>query len=188
MAEQPQTAIGYSIIANLGDDRQITVQHFIGDDQDDAAVNATMDRIMGFIDRQKAIRKIPELRAEKRQVEGQMVQMERDLVAVEADYKAASDARDAQIINLRGKAKAEHDAGYAEHANTGRRGAYKPVGQRAATIDRIEADVQKLVEEAVKQAGEREVALQNLNANTEMRRVRIAQIDEEIAELEAKVG
>lgn len=186
MSEQ-QTAIGYSIIANLGDDRQITIQHFIGDDQSDGEVNATMDRIMGFVDRQKAIRKIPELRTEQRQLEGQILLAERDLAAVEADHKAASDARDKLLIDLQAREKAEHDAGYQEHVASGRRGAYKPAGHRSAMIGRIQADIGKLVEEAIKQANEREVALQNLNQNLELRRARIRQIDDEIAELQAKV-
>lgn len=183
----PKTAIGYSIIANLGDDRQITIQHFIGDDEDDAVVNQTMDRIMSFIDRQKAIRKIPELQAEKRQVEGQIAQSSRDVEMLDAEYKAAEVARDQMILDLKGREKDAFDTGYKAHVESGRRGNYKPQGQTAAIIQGVKSDVGKLVEEAIKQANERAQALQNLEANINMRRVRVAQIDEEIAELQAKV-
>jgi hypothetical protein len=48
-------AIGYSIVANLGGDRQITVQCFVDEGEEDKAVNARFDRVMTFIDRQRPI-------------------------------------------------------------------------------------------------------------------------------------
>lgn len=185
---KPAAAIGYSVITNIGDDRQITFQHFVGEDETDATANAAIDRIMGFVDRLKAKAKVPELQQEKRQLEGQIAMAESDLAAIEADHKAREEDRNRRIIELQAREKQVHDEGYNDHVATGRTGPYAPTGNRKSQINAIKSDVGKEISEAVKQANEREVALQNLNQNLEMRRLRIRQIDEELAELQSKVS
>ena len=185
---KPTPAIGYSILANIGDDRQVTFQHFVGEDESDEAANAAIDRIMRIIDRQKAIRRIPDLVKERNQVEGQLTQFARDLAAVEADYAAREEARKKLILELQVKRKETYDAGYAEHATSGRRGSYEPAGRRASMISTLDTDISKQLEEALHEANAREQATQGLNANNEMRRVRLAQIAEEIDALEKQIG
>jgi hypothetical protein len=189
MSELKQTqAIGYSIAAQLADDRHITFQHFVGQDDDNAAVNATIDRIMGFIDRQQKRFKLPKLREEKAQLEGVIAQAEKDLAQVEAEFEAEEQLRGETIGKLQAHRDAVHKAGYAEHTASGRRGAYEAKGHRKVEIDRAEAEIGKLVEAAVTRANERAVAVQNLNENNAKRKMRIAAIDAEIAELEAEVS
>lgn len=187
MTAESKPAIGYSIIANLGDDRQITIQHFIAEDEDDETMHATMDRIMSCVDRQKARMKMPELKLERQKLEGELALAERDRAAVEVDHKQIDEARDRQILELRSMDKKIRDEGYTAHVSSGRMGPYTPKGADASRLRAIESDVSKLVEEAIRQANEREVALQNLDQNLNMRRLRIQHIDQQLADLATKV-
>lgn len=180
-------AIGYSIVANLGDERQITLQHFIGDDESDDKVHAAMDRIMACIDRQKARLRIPELKLEKQKLEGELAMAERDRTAIELDHQHKDQARDRAILELRSKGKEIHDDGYNKHVASGRVGPFVPQGQAQSRLAAIESDVGKIVQAAINDAQERDVALANLDHNLKMRRLRITQIDDQLVDLNARV-
>lgn len=182
-AKEP--AIGYSITANLNGDRQIVFQHFVGEGDD---LNGTLDKIMAAVDRQQAIYKIPELESERKQLTGQIEQGEKDLAAIEADYQGRVAARNKRVLDLQADAKTTFDAAYQEHVKSGRNATtFEPRGLTKQKLAGVEHDLQALVEAAVKDDAERDLALSNLRENNARRQMRIAAIDAEIAELRAKV-
>lgn len=181
-------AIGYSITANVNGDRQVVFQHFVDQETSVADQNAMIDRIMDAIDRQQARYRIPELRTERNKLEAELLMAERDLAAVDLDYQARVEVRNRAVADLQSAKKGEHDAGYAEHTSSGRRGSYEPVGHRKQRINAIEAEEKALIEAAARDDAERQVARSNLEKNNELRRLRMKQIDEELAELQAKVS
>lgn len=186
--DKPAAAIGYSIAAQLADDRHITLQHFVAQEDDDAAVNAAMDRMVRMIDRLKAIHKIPTLVEEQDRLRGQISLGEADAEKLDVEYQAREKEREAALRDLMGKRNNEHEAGMAEHARSNRQTTYEPRGHRKAQIERLEGDIKNLVQGAVDAATEREVALGNLKANKALRETRIAAIDAEIAALRARWG
>lgn len=181
-------AIGYSITANIGDDRQVVFQHFVGSDETDASVNAALDRIMGLIDRQKARAALPGLLAERRKLVDENAQYEQDRAEAELNYQKAQAALETQLVEA-GEAKKEAmSAGYSQHVQSGRTGEYKPKGAVAASITAAERVEKELKAAMDKNTAERDQHIENMRITMDRRVARIALLDEQIAENEKKAG
>ena len=94
-------AIGYSITANIDGNRRIVFQHFVAADEDDASVNANLDRIMGLVDRQRARYEIPGLAEELETLTNTMAQYEEDRARVDRIRQGHGHARRADRGNGR---------------------------------------------------------------------------------------
>jgi hypothetical protein len=70
-------AIGYSIIANLGEKRQMTVQYFVDGDEPLSVIHANVDRTLAVLDRQIARYEIGDLKKELADLQKTLLQAER---------------------------------------------------------------------------------------------------------------
>lgn len=177
-------AIGYSITANLGGDRQIVLQHFIGADESDAEVNKVLDRIMRLIDRQKAILEIPDLRAARDKYAGEIAQYEEDLATAEGKHAEAQASLDVEIEHLQTTSKEVHDTAYDAFRASGRQGAFKPSGQTKSQLDRAADGVKRAQEAKAKNEAERHNFLNTVGVSIDRRKAEIAIIEGKIAEAE----
>jgi len=173
-------AIGYSILANLGDDRQVTFQCFVGQDETDDAVNGRLDRIMGFIDRLKARSELPGLRAELDKHVSTLAQMREDKARLDIEFERSQASLDVQAAEINDQISKTTEAGV-EAAKAAGRASFKPQGHVKTNLDRLNAGVKQIAAEKQKNVNEREAALQNY-AVTENRYV------EEIEKLQAKIA
>lgn len=180
-------AIGYSILANLGGEKQITFQHFVSEDEDDAEVNARLDRIIALIDRQKARVDLPILREELADHERTLAQFMEDKARLDVDHKAAQARRDLQIATLGKEIEKLHNAGAEQHSATGRQAAYKPVGQVKVNIDRQRAGIAAIEQEKEAAEAERTQAHQNMSISVTRYEGEIERRKAKIAELETRI-
>ena len=60
----PASALGYSILANLGDEKQLTVQCFVDSEEPLADIHSKLDKAMAIVDRLKAKNRRVDLLAE----------------------------------------------------------------------------------------------------------------------------
>lgn len=188
MAEKEVSAIGYSVAANVGGDRQLTFQHFIASDATNAEVNADLDRIMGIVDRQRAVYQMPEVQDELDKLHEEISQYTEDKVTTaEANFHRAQADLDVQIATLQADHKKAFEAAYARHTTSGRRGDFKPTGQTGAALDRIDAGIRQLVEQKDKNENERAQFILAIDGNIQRRRDRIALLEGKLADLKAKV-
>lgn len=184
MSEAPAPAvpaIGYSVSANIGGDRQIVFQSFVALDDPDDKVNATLDRIMRFVDRQKAKADLPALREELEKLHTTLQRYRDDKAAVDAQFARDQAMRDLEIKTLQQQKADTLSEGATAFRTSGRQGEYKPSGQTAANVKRAETQIETVIAAKAQAAAEREVALQNLGTSE-------ARYAEEIAKLEAKIA
>lgn len=183
----PTPAIGYSILANLGGEKQITFQHFVSEDEDDAEVNAKLDRIIGLIDRQKARVDLPILREELADHERTLAQFMEDKQRLDVDHVAAQARRDLQIATLTKTIEGIHNEAAEQHMGTGRQAPYKPVGQVKVNIDRQRAGIaaieaeKEVAEAECKQAHQNfDISVKRYEGEIERRKVKIAELETRI--------
>ena len=103
-------ALGFSITANITGSAPIVAQSFVPFEAGDDEINAALDKVMKAIDRQQAKYQVKDL---KRKLEQEEIVL-KDQVE--------------KVANLQNTAAAEH-------AQSGRRGEYKPNVQQAAAIE-----------------------------------------------------
>jgi len=179
MAEAP--ALGYSIVANLGGDRQITVQCFVASDEALSSINDKIDRALAVVDRQKARYELVDLRAEYDKVAKTYSQFKEDYARIEADYAASQATLDEDLTKALALYDDEYQSGYNAHVESGRRGEYKPTGHRQSALLAIKGHQEKLKEARAKNEAERAAAVQNVE-------ISIRRYEDEIARLAARIS
>ena len=180
-------ALGYSIVANLGGDRQITVQCFVGSDEPLASINKKIDRALAVVDRQKARYELDDLHEERHKTAQTLAQFEEDLARLDLDFEASQDSLRKQITEVLALSNAEFDKGYAEHIASGRRGDYKPIGATKQAIAASEMQKRQIEEAMHKNASERDQALQQTTISVQRFKQALATLEAKIAEREAKL-
>jgi cob(I)alamin adenosyltransferase len=123
---QPEPAIGYQIVAALNDRTQMTFSHFVGQNDSDKKVNATIDRIMGFMQRQRAKFDVAQLTDELTKMTTTLENLGSDVARVDeqfdrdkrstiAEIEQLADqieaverpVRNGDVVSIRGAAKAQ---------------------------------------------------------------------------------
>jgi len=154
---QTDTALGFSITANLDGNRQIVVQSFVPLDMPGSEIDAIFDRVMGRIDRQRARYEIDEVQADLDKHVQTLAQFREDLDRLEqehqtnqakrqieidervkqrpAERKKAEAECDVHILEVQQMRQKEWESGAQEHARAGRSGSYKPMGARARNLE-----------------------------------------------------
>jgi chromosome segregation ATPase len=174
-------ALGYSILANLGDEKQLTVQCFADSEEDIASIHSKVDKAMAVVDRQKAKYKARDLRSEVAKMERTLRQLEDDLARLETDFEANQEAIDRRIAECgEGVSKLQSEA----HA----RGRAQPVGADKAAERALRQEAETLNEQKNKAIAERAQARANTAVNIGRYREEIDKANEHIAECEALIG
>ena len=136
-------AIGYSMMCNLGGERQMTIQCFVGEDESDEIVNARIDRIFRVVDRQKAKY---DLDKEEKLAEECALHLRNFLNAIPIAEKALERQIAVLTVELNAKEAAKKEVfeeGYAKHVSGGRSGVFKPSGALESRLRNMDADIQK---------------------------------------------
>ncbi len=181
----PQTsapALGYSIIANLGDNRQMTVQCFVDSDEPLTAMHAKIDKAQAVVDRQRAKYELKDLLEEREKHVRTLNQSEEDVAKLEAEFESGQARADVQIGLLGEQIAAINKESYAR----GRQGG--PVGADKARASALAGEQKALMDEKAKQAEERKQALQNYLVSHERFTAAVADYDRKIAEARALIG
>jgi hypothetical protein len=181
--------IGVSITANVDGDRQVVFQTAIDPAQTDTEVNALLDRLMGFASRQKLIHDIVGMRKDLKQMSLDIDRFTIQEADTKLRAKVANAELDVQILEWQRQKKAIFDSGYAKHVgDTNRRGEYRPRGQDAIQIERIEAAILDAQQCKAKNDEGLAAEIENHQTNIERRKTRIEELTAEIAAAEAKVA
>lgn len=188
MTDSTIPAIGISITANVDGNRQIVFQHFYAADLPDAEINAGIDRMMNFSDRQRARYELPELREERRKIMDENAQYAEDLATAEANHERAQAGLDVQIETLQSDHKEAFETAYAEHRRSGRTGSFVPKGVIATNLERLKMGIAQADETKKKNDEERRQFLQNMQIAMDRRTARLAVLADKIAELEKVLG
>lgn len=187
MVDVATPAIGFSITANLGGERQIVFQHFVGQDEDDKTVNARLDRLMMFVDRLKAKTDLPELRDELAKLETTLAQFEEDRARLETEHVAAQARLDLQGNTLAKDIDKLLREGEAAFRAAGRQGAYTPQGLAKASIERVQFGLNQVTEEKARASAERDQALANMAISVKRYSEHIETLKAKIAEREKAI-
>lgn len=155
----PGRALGYSITANLGDDRQIVVQCFADNDDPLQVIHGQLDKAMSVVDRQKAKYRKIEVEKSVEEMEKNLRRLKADLSAAETDFELQQKARNAAIAEIQNAAHA--------------RGRAAPVGSEAQRLNKLSEEVKRAVEE-------RKFQRQNVATN-------IKRFEEEIAKAKVQI-
>jgi hypothetical protein len=169
-------AIGYSVTCNLDGNRQIVFQCFVDQDEDDASVNAKLDRVLRFSDRQRARYELVDMAKEIDELTKTLDQFDIEKGRVEENFQKAQASFDLQIMELRAQAKDLQTKGYNEHAASGRKGDYVPRGATAAQLANIEVAIADADRQKTEQVEARAAALANTATNMDNRKRRIAEL------------
>lgn len=143
---KPATAIGYSIVTNMGGDRQMTVQCFVGEDDDDEAINRRIDKVFRICDRQKARY---DLDKQYKEFEEAGRHLRNFLNAIPIAEHNAKCQTAALTVELRAKEEARkevYEEGYSAHLNGRRRGEFVPGGALKSRLATMDGEIQKVRE------------------------------------------
>lgn len=187
MSESKAPAIGYSIVANLGEKRQMTMQYFVDGSETLGVINETIDKTLLILDRQIARYEIGDLRKDLDKLNKTMAQaiLDRDNIDAEDDRNTA--LRNVAMGALNDDYKELHDLEYQKFTNSGRQGSFELKGHAATNAARILSEVKRLQGEAEKAKAEREQAHRNLEASLTNFRANIAVLEAQVAEREALI-
>jgi predicted nucleic acid-binding Zn-ribbon protein len=143
---KPAVAFGYSIAAQVGDRRQITVQCFVDEGEGSETINAKIDQAMRVIDRQQAYYDLEaelegflKIGSTLRQAIDGLPIAKRNSARQLAELKAKLDEQEEVRKQI-------HDDGYKEHVSKGARGNYAPKGFRANQMAAADAEIAKTKE------------------------------------------
>lgn len=186
-APAPAPALGYSVTANLGGDRQLVVQCFVGSDETLSAMHGKFDRAMALIDRQKAKYSIGDLKKERAKLTQELAQGTQDLADVDANFDKAQAGLDIQAGELNRQSEAIFNDAYEKFGGSGRQGVFKPTGHAKANLERIDAAAGQVRDLKAKNEAERAQHRQGFLASQQVRQVRVGLLNDEIAELEALI-
>lgn len=173
-------ALGYSILANLGDEKQLTIQCFADSEEPLESIHAKIDRALAVVDRQKARYKIKDLEKEVVDMEGALARSEDDLNSLEAKFVAEQQALDERIVKSQGAIEQLNAEAYG-------RGRAKPVGQEGAQVNAHKREIESLTEQKGKAAAERDQARHNLAISIGRFHDAIAERNKQIDECRALV-
>jgi DNA repair exonuclease SbcCD ATPase subunit len=151
-------ALGYSILANLGDEKQLTVQCFVDSEESLPSIHAKLDKAMAVVDRQKAKYRLKDLAKELAETEAALGRQQDDLARIEDQFVAGQEARAEQVRQL---AEAREEIAKAAYGK-GRSG---PVGHDKQRSEALKKQIEHLREEGNKAEAERAQARQNMAVN-----------------------
>lgn len=169
----PAPALGYSILANLGDEKQITVQCFADSEEDITSIHSKVDKAMAVVDRQKAKYRRADLLKQVDEMETTQRRQKDDLARLESEFEASQEKINDRIAELQKECEDIQAAAYG-------RGRAGPVGQDKASSNAKQREIGQLLEQRNKAAAERAQARENIAVN-------IGRFDEEIAKAKAKI-
>jgi len=138
-AVTPVPAIGYSIVANVGGERQFTAQCFVEQDESDAEINAKVDRIMKVIDRQRAIYGLEELESQLTREKLTLFNGDQKISEEEARYTKSVEALNERRAELVEQRTAINDAAYEKGRSSpvgAEGGRYNAMGKELGEIDK----------------------------------------------------
>jgi hypothetical protein len=98
MADAP--ALGFSVIANLGDNRQLTCQCFVDVDAPLSDINGRIDKVQAVINRQQAVYKIKDFQLEHEKHRKAYTRLQDDLAAAELRYEQDRTAENVRLIEI----------------------------------------------------------------------------------------
>jgi hypothetical protein len=167
-------ALGFSLVANLGDNRQMTCQAFVGVDEDLPTIHARIDKVQAVIDRQRARYEMSDILKERETAAKTLERGKDDLARVEADYQANLKANDERLVAIAsGLAEVDNKA-----AARGRGG---PVGGDRSRVNTLNYERQEIAATKAKNAAERDQYLQNVLVSIERFEEAVADCDRRIA-------
>jgi len=173
-------AIGYSIVANLGDDRQMTIQCFVGEDEKLADTHERIDRVLSIVDRQKARYSLKELHKDRAKQAQTLAQGEEDFARIELDHDTAKSS-----FAIRQKEIAEERESI--HASAHAAGRGKPVGAAASRDAALGRELKEIEQSLEKNEAERNQYRANVLISIERFRQAVEALDARIAEAEATI-
>ena len=188
MSDAPAPALGYSVLVNLDGNRQLTMQCYVAEDEKAEVVNAKLDRVFAVIDRQKARYDIVNEHEELSKESMMLAQLEEDLARVDADFEKSQAALKTQATEVIAQRNETHDAGYAEHSASGRRGAYEPRGVALQTIKATDAAARNIEAALHKNEAERDQHRQGVLISVERYKKAVAERTSRISGLEKLLG
>lgn len=140
-------AIGYSVVANLGGDRQFTAQCFVDSDETDDNINRAIDKVFRAVDRQKAKYDLEKQEAEFEEAARHLRNFLNAVPIAETELKHRIAVLKVELQAMQEAEKAVFDEGYNAHVSANRKGAFEPRGALLSRLNGMDADIKKKMAE-----------------------------------------
>jgi hypothetical protein len=140
---KPATAIGYSIVSNLGGDRQMTVQCFVGEDEAEEVINSRIDKVFKVLDRQKAKYDLDKLESEFEELGRHLHNFIKGLAMAEQTARHQVAVLNVKLGEQQMARRDVYEEGYQKHLSQGRKGTFVPGGALQSRLNGMDIDIQK---------------------------------------------
>ena len=181
MTETVEQALGYSITSNLGDDRQIVLQCFVGEDTPITEIHRRVDKAMAVADRQKAKYSKIELLKDLDKMEKTLRNLKNDMVEAEKNFERSQIEFDQKLSDC---LKSGSDI-MADAVESGRT---SPVGANAQRHKALNSEMHRLNAEKQKSVEERKVIREQMAQGIIRYEEEIAIRRNQIAECDVLIG
>jgi hypothetical protein len=140
---KPGVAIGYSLMCNLGGERQMTVQCFVDEAEPLDVVNARIDRVFQVMDRQKAKYDLANAEKDFEQTARVVRNMLNAIPQAAVGVKAQLETLKAELLGMEEARKEVYDEAYEAHTKAGRRGQFQPKGSLEGRLRNMDNEISK---------------------------------------------
>jgi CRISPR/Cas system CSM-associated protein Csm5 (group 7 of RAMP superfamily) len=137
-------AIGYSIVVNMGGDRQMTVQCFVGEGEDEGVIAARIDKVFRICDRQKAKYDLEKLYKQFEESGRHLRNFLNAIPIAEKQSRHQIAALKVELAEKEAYRKQVFEEGYQKHVTAGRKGVFTPGGALAGQLRAIDSEIQKV--------------------------------------------
>ena len=157
--------VGVSVLANVGDDRQFTLQTWFDRDTTVQEGTKVLNFLNALIDAQKAPHDIRKLEDEKTELEGQLERLEVNLKMLDENYEKRRAARMVEVSAVNALLEERANAAQGAWVRSGKAGEYKPGNQVLQLQARAQALHEKVSEDNLKDEQERHGSLAEMDVN-----------------------
>lgn len=180
--------VGVSVLANVGDDRQFTLQTWFDRDTTVAEGTKVLNFLNALIDAQKAPHEIKALEKEKVELEGQLERLDANLKMLGENYEKRRAARLIEVSSINALVDERTKAAQQAWSRAGKAGEYKPGNQILQLEARAQALREKAAEDNIREEEERNGSLAEMEVNRKRFQSEVEHRTARIAELRVKLA
>lgn len=150
-------ALGFSILANLGGNRQLTLQGFFPMDTAKADADALLDKAMGYAERLEAKELLPGLKLELAKLESTLTEMDAAIAKIDEEYAKARKVLEDEFARQAEASEAVANKDYDEQAASGRASLGKLLPKNTQAYNAAEAAKKSCADALVRMEAEKDM-------------------------------
>lgn len=138
-------AIGYSIVVNMGGERQMTVQCFVDSDETEEMISRKIDKVFRVVDRQKAKYDLDKEEKEFEEAARHLRNFLNAIPIAETELKHRIAVMKVELQGMQEGRKQVYEAGYEKFLGSNKKGTFRPAGALESQLRAMDSEIEKKI-------------------------------------------